>query len=1369
MAALMLALSVPFGVTANAAEAVIYVDEANGNDENQGNSATSPLKTLTKAIEKLAESGGRIVLISDLSLTGTASNPYTEPAHKGNIVITAKDGDKDYGVTLKLQGAMVYELSGPTEFADLNIDTGKGNTVIAARFNPLVMGEGLTMTLQNLILVGGFEAPKKGTSTNQNSSITVKSGKYSNIVGFSRTKGEAGTVTYTGISRITVYDGTALGIYGASLYNHFSGSTEIKIYGGKVTNVYTAGDQTRRLNGTSLFEMHGGNVSTFHINNAIGDTTVRLNGGKLLKINETNASTTIATLAENATRTVYYNSAAYTAAEIEKLAGKIADAVHGHGTVYVKSGANGSGNSEDDPIGSLEKAIETIASGGDIVIIGDYSTQSITEPAHVGVINVKSGKLVFAKGGTYTLNGPTSLATEISGNAVINANGYELWTKDGFDGDDTVIYGTTEKTGNATLHLGGNDIKAVYAAKDGQNSGLTAVIEVSGASVKTLKATENGTTDGSLSLSLTAGKIDAADLTGVKGALTVSAQGGALGSITAGVDGKRPEGAAYSLTYDTGIFSETLFSGILPLFGEVSNTKIVYVSDNGNGNGLSVGGATTLGKAFVMLKETGGVIVISGVTTLSSSLNCAENVAPVTVTSLWDGKDYRKDGAYILLGNNWQFNGEVTLENLNITLDKNAPLLRFNNNNATIGENVVITKPAKFESYPTVMMGKNGNYDDAEYTLTISSGSFNRIYLTNDTSKAIHNNVKATLVINGGEFFDPIYASYAGDFKGDATVIVNGGILRAGIFGSGKSGTSFKGNLTYEINGGSIIGIIAAAYSKSTSLNGDMYLKLNGGTFNGVTDVKGPDEFNGKMVPHVTIGAGVDIFAKEEGTHSFVNPIVPAADPWVIYKDGFYYFTKTAGSSIGVAKATNLGDLANAEMITVFDPPDGREYSKNLWSPELHYYYQEDFPDDPDFTEGWYILLACDNGDNYLHRMFCIKALTDDPQGPYGHPITGEVNIPIKTLSDTDPTVGEIWAAGQTDGRINGNLYCLWVSEHTEPNHRYQTLNISKMKNPWTLTGPTAVICKPTESWEKGGATYEISADGKIYPEVVEGIAIANAPNGDTYMLYAGSGYWTPYYCIAQLKLTGDDPVVYENWYKYRTPLVSKSNQLNGTGHNCFTVSPDGKTNYIVYHAYVGTDTKSGRYMIAEEYTFTDDGVKIGVGNGYPTEITKVFSTPVNTMPLVKKFKGWGDQIADFLAVDTVTVGIGAEISVTPKLSSGDAYSAEKYGVLEYMHKAKDAFGAYTAGLPSTDAAGEYTVIATLDGVNDYSGISCSFNVVVDPTVTVETEPADTTAPDTGSTTEPAGSFPVIPVAVAGVAVIAAIIVAVVITKKKKK
>lgn len=1366
----MLLLSMPFSFAATAAEAVVYVHADNGSDDNKGTTPDSAFKTLEKAISAIAESGGRIVLASDVSLTGSVKEQYVEPAHKGSIVITAKDGEKDYGTALKLQSSMVYALNGPTEFADLNINTATGNVIIAARFNPLVMGEGLTMSGANLWLVGGYESPSKNTGVKSDSSITVKSGKYATVVGFSRTKGEA-TLTYTGTSRITIYDGTVTNLYGASLYNHYSGSSEIKVYGGKVTNIYTGGDQTRRLNGTSLFEIHGGSVNKFTINNAVGDTTIRLEGGTLLMVDEKFASDEIAKEASAAVRNVYYNTAAFTSDKAEKLVGKIADKIVGNGTVYVKSGANGNGLAEDTPMGSLVQAIEKIAGGGSVVIMGDLNASEFIEPAHTGVITYTAhkdgGALVMGGNGNFTLTGPSNFAVPAKGSYTLNANGYELRLSEGYTTDGKVVVeGTTDPQKNVTLMLNSGKIDTVLLCKNGQYEGFTATVEVTGAEIDNLKLNESA---GSVSFTLTAGKIGTADFAGAKNALTLNFSGGSVSTVTAGVNGAKPEGAKYNLTYTPGIFDESVFAAILPLFGEVSNTKVVFAKDEGNGNGLSAGNPTTLQNAFSLVKE-GGVIVVCGQATISSSLNSAANSKPVTITSVWDGKDYRESGAKVVLGNTWAFNGEVTLENLNVITDKSAPLIRFNAYNAHIGQGFNVTKPEKYEKYPELMAGKSSEFSKAEYTLTVDSGTFQRVFIVNNKEGANNNEIKANLVINGGEFFGSVYGSNTSGFTGSLSVTVNGGTLRSGIYGVGKvKSASFSGDLTFNLNGGTIIGKIAAAYYSDAMLNGNMYLNLNGGIFNGVTDIVGPDEFSGRMTPHVTVGSGVDLFVKESGTHSFNNPIIPAADPWVVYKDGYYYFTKTGGSTIGIAKATNLGDLATAELVTVFDPPDGREYSKNLWSPELHYYYQEDFPDDPDFSEGWYILLACDDGDGGVHIMYCIKALTDDPQGPYGHPLTGEVNIPIKTTSDTDPTVGVKWAAGQTDARINGSLYCLWVSEETYPNHRYQTLNISKMKNPWTLTGPTAVICKPTESWEKGGATYKISADGKIYPEVVEGIAVTTDPEGNTYLLYAGSGYWTPYYCIAQLKLVGDDPTVYENWYKYPQPLVTKSNELCGTGHNCYTVSPDGKTNYIVYHAYLGTTTTGGRYMIAEEYTYTENGVKIGKGDGNPTSLSTVYTTAANTMPLIKKLKGWENEIAGFISIPETAVGIGGTVSVVPALANGDTYSPEVYGELEFMYKTSKA-GNYISGLPATDAEGEYTVLATLTGKDDFSGLSCTFTLKIDSSIPVVTDPAVTAPSGTDATvTEPGNSSNTnIIVIVAGAAVVLICAVVIIIVLKKK-
>ncbi|MBR0326977.1 MAG: hypothetical protein IIX09_04170 [Clostridia bacterium] len=1369
LAALMLVLAIPVPMATVAAEAKVYLNEASGSDENAGTSPEAPFKTLKAALTAIAEAGGRIILTGDVSLTGSVSSQYVEPEHKGNVIITAKDGDTTYDATLKLQGAMVYALNGPTEFENLNINTGSGNTIIAARFNPLVMGEGLAMSSANLWLVGGYESPAKSTNVKLDSYVTVKSGTYSTIVGFSRTKGEA-TLTYTGTSHIYLYNGTVTTIYGASLYNHYSGSSEIRIYDGKATNLFTAGDVTRRLNGTSLVEIYGGTVNKLSINNTVGDSTLRLDGGTVLMVEEKYASDEIQKQASAATRTVYYNTAAFTTDKIEKLVGKFADKIIGHGTVYVKDGATGNGLSEAEPTGSLAQAIEKIASGGTVVVIGDYKLTEFTEPAHTGTITYTShengGAFAFDGNGTFTLGGASAFEIATKGNYTIDANGNGLHLSDGYTASGKVtVYGTTDTAKSVALYLSAGKLDSVYVSKNGQADGTSAQIEASGAEISSIKLTESGETSAAVAFTLSAGKIGTADFTGAKKSLTLNFSAGTVGSVAAGINGTRPEGSTYNLSYVPGAFDDKIFASILPLFGEVSNTKVVFASDDGTGNGLSSGTPTTLTNAFNLVKD-GGVIVVCGQATISSSLNSAANSKPITITSVWDGKDYRESGAQIVLGNTWAFNGDVTLENLNVLTDKSAPLIRFNAYNAHIGQGFNVTKPEKYEKYPELMAGKSSEFSKAEYTLTVDSGTFHRVFAVNNKEGANNSEINANLVINGGEFYGSVYGSNTTGFTGSITVTVNGGTIRSGIYGVGKAkSASFSGNLTFNLNGGTYIGKLSAAYYSDAMLNGDMYLNLNGGVFNGVTDILGPDEFSGRMTPHVTIGAGVDLFAKESGTHSFQNPIISAADPWVIYKDGYYYFTKTAGSSIGVAKATNLGDLATADMVTVFDPPDGREYSKNLWSPELHYYYQEDFPDDPDFTEGWYILLACDDGNGGIHIMYCIKALTDDPQGPYGHPLTGEVNIPIKTTSDTDPTVGVRWAAGQTDARINGNLYCLWVSEHTYPNHRYQTLNISKMKNPWTLTGNTAEICIPTESWEKGGATYEIGADGKIYPEVVEGIAVTTDPEGNTYLLYAGSGYWTPYYCIAQLKLIGDDPTVYENWYKYPQPLVTKSNELCGTGHNCYTVSPDGQTNYIVYHAYVGTTTSGGRYMIAEEYTYTENGVKIGMGNGNPTSLSTVYTTAANTMPLIKKLSGWKNEIASFLSIAETSVGIGGTVNVTPTLSNGAAYSADEYGTLEFKYKAKGDLK-YTNGLPSTDAEGEYTVIATLDGKDDYSGLSCSFVLKVDASIVVETDSVTTDAPGT-EPVAPADSDTVI--IIIGAAVILVCAVVLIFTLKKKK
>ena len=57
---------------------------------------------------------------------------------------------------------------------------------------------------------------------------------------------------------------------------------------------------------------------------------------------------------------------------------------------------------------------------------------------------------------------------------------------------------------------------------------------------------------------------------------------------------------------------------------------------------------------------------------------------------------------------------------------------------------------------------------------------------------------------------------------------------------------------------------------------------------------------------------------------TFTNPLFTSgADPWIIYKDGFYYYTNTSGSRLFIRKARNLDELKSSESVTIWTPPEG--------------------------------------------------------------------------------------------------------------------------------------------------------------------------------------------------------------------------------------------------------------------------------------------------------------------------------------------------------------------------------------------------------------------------------------------------------------
>ena len=111
----------------------------------------------------------------------------------------------------------------------------------------------------------------------------------------------------------------------------------------------------------------------------------------------------------------------------------------------------------------------------------------------------------------------------------------------------------------------------------------------------------------------------------------------------------------------------------------------------------------------------------------------------------------------------------------------------------------------------------------------------------------------------------------------------------------------------------------------------------------------------------------MDVSAQSQGT--FANPLLPSgADPYSFYKDGYYYYTHTTGNRLVLWKTKNIAELATAPKKTIWTPPVGTMYSKEIWAPEIH------------FIQGkWYMYFAADDGKNDNHRMYVLENEAEQP------------------------------------------------------------------------------------------------------------------------------------------------------------------------------------------------------------------------------------------------------------------------------------------------------------------------------------------------------------------------------------------------------
>lgn len=351
----------------------------------------------------------------------------------------------------------------------------------------------------------------------------------------------------------------------------------------------------------------------------------------------------------------------------------------------------------------------------------------------------------------------------------------------------------------------------------------------------------------------------------------------------------------------------------------------------------------------------------------------------------------------------------------------------------------------------------------------------------------------------------------------------------------------------------------------------------------------------------------ITVIALLIGTFSFAqktisNPLLPSgADPWSIYKNGFYYYTNTVGDRLIIWKTKNLADLKTAEKKTIFMPPAGTLYSKELWAPEIH------------FINGkWYVYFAADDGNNNHHRMYVLENASADP-------LQGEWTFKGKVSDPADK-----WAIDGSVFEYKGTLYMIWSGWEHDTNGR-QDLYIARMKNPWTIYGNRVRISSPFYAWEKDGDTHN--------PNDVAHVDVNEGPqslihNDKLFIIYSASGCWTDSYSLGMLTFTGTDNLLDSAaWKKNPTPVMAKSekNGVYAPGHNSFFTSPDGKENWILYHANARPGQGCGGFRSprAQPFTWRADGTP-DFGEPVPTRIA--LPAPAESMAQASLIE-WGPTV----------------------------------------------------------------------------------------------------------------------------------------------